>query len=504
MKSTLNIFSSKRQLVLVIFALASSLSWGFSGLHSNRRPASVSSSPPATRNRNIISKNKNHDEEQEPEQISEDMRLHESKTYDVIIVGGGLAGLALSIGLATHLPGLSIAVIEKRPFFSRAGATLGLAANGIRALEMLCGDKKLVELVHDFGFSIPTLDKLPPVMIIPWWTLRDLLLERAQELKSFPDQHGESGGGGDSSSTNDARLHIFTDLSIDQLDQPNEADDESTLATLHFSNSDHVLQGKLVVGADGVHSTIREIIGMPPAIDTGNTVFRGNLICQPGVPNEDSSGDYNESHYETSLLSSLLTKGPFPFDLRDSDKTYFSVFNHNESNPGLLLWALGTPRQIKGASVDKLVGLFQNVLVDDQNEDRKSIFTKILQNTDSIQETKLCVQDMMKLPVNGGWGGRNRVTLIGDAAHACRPTHGQGANMAFEDCAVLCQMLIAARTEIDATASCNKFITDFEKARLPRVKRIHDDQRIRAELKSEQWSPWTPEFMDWVYNGSFI
>jgi 2-polyprenyl-6-methoxyphenol hydroxylase-like FAD-dependent oxidoreductase len=210
------------------------------------------------------------------------------------------------------------------------------------------------------------------------------------------------------------------------------------------------LQGKLVVGADGVHSIIQEIIGMPPAIDTGNTVFCGNLICQSGVPNEDSSGDYDESHYKTSLLSSLLAKGPFPFDLRDSDKTYFSMFNHNESNPGLLLWALGTPQQIKGASVDKLFGLFQN-----QNKDRKSIFNKILQNTDCIQKTKLCVQDMMNLPVNGGWGGRNRVTLIGDAAHACRPTHAQGANMAFEDCAVLCQMLIAARTEIDATASCN-------------------------------------------------
>jgi hypothetical protein len=35
------------------------------------------------------------------------------------------------------------------------------------------------------------------------------------------------------------------------------------------------------------------------------------------------------------------------------------------------------------------------------------------------------------------WGGRGRVTLIGDAAHAMRAASGQGSSMAFEDVCVL-------------------------------------------------------------------
>jgi 2-polyprenyl-6-methoxyphenol hydroxylase-like FAD-dependent oxidoreductase len=49
---------------------------------------------------------------------------------------------------------------------------------------------------------------------------------------------------------------------------------------------------------------------------------------------------------------------------------------------------------------------------------------------------------MSQLP-GSGWGGRGRVTLIGDVAHACQPTYGQGGNLALEHCIVLCRLLVA-------------------------------------------------------------
>src|SRR5690606_23797812 len=39
------------------------------------------------------------------------------------------------------------------------------------------------------------------------------------------------------------------------------------------------------------------------------------------------------------------------------------------------------------------------------------------------------------------WHLDNRAPLIGDAAHAMVPFHGQGMNCAFEDCAALADML---------------------------------------------------------------
>lgn len=41
----------------------------------------------------------------------------------------------------------------------------------------------------------------------------------------------------------------------------------------------------------------------------------------------------------------------------------------------------------------------------------------------------------------GPWHYRDRVVLLGDAAHAVVPFYGQGANAAFEDCVVLCECL---------------------------------------------------------------
>ena len=45
------------------------------------------------------------------------------------------------------------------------------------------------------------------------------------------------------------------------------------------------------------------------------------------------------------------------------------------------------------------------------------------------------------------WSFANRVLLVGDAAHAIVPFHGQGMNAAFEDCVVLDELIGRHRTE---------------------------------------------------------
>jgi kynurenine 3-monooxygenase len=51
-----------------------------------------------------------------------------------------------------------------------------------------------------------------------------------------------------------------------------------------------------------------------------------------------------------------------------------------------------------------------------------------------------------------GWQAAGRVLLIGDAAHAIVPFHGQGLNCGFEDCVVLERLLDAAAAPADAFA----------------------------------------------------
>lgn len=101
---------------------------------------------------------------------------------------------------------------------------------------------------------------------------------------------------------------------------------------------------------------------------------------------------------------------------------------------------------------------------------------------------------------------QGRVTLIGDAAHAMRPTDGQGGNMAFEDAAVLCRLLgteSARSVAGGANGSMADLLNKFEKTRLPRVKKMHDNQRLRyeARMSGEKVGPWSSEFQEWARNG---
>jgi 2-polyprenyl-6-methoxyphenol hydroxylase-like FAD-dependent oxidoreductase len=105
-----------------------------------------------------------------------------------------------------------------------------------------------------------------------------------------------------------------------------------------------------------------------------------------------------------------------------------------------------------------------------------------------------------------GWGGKGRVTLVGDAAHAMRPASGLGGSMAFEDAVVLCRLLLkeSAPFLLDTRDSAEALVHQFETSRFQRVKRIWLDQWDISEKsysKDDKIVGWTPEFRQWVQQG---
>jgi 2-polyprenyl-6-methoxyphenol hydroxylase-like FAD-dependent oxidoreductase len=76
---------------------------------------------------------------------------------------------------------------------------------------------------------------------------------------------------------------------------------------------------------------------------------------------------------------------------------------------------------------------------------------------------------------------RDRVVLVGDAAHAMSPSGGQGASMALEDALVLARLLRQFSGELEP------LFAEFERARGPRVERISaeahkNEDRQKGEL----------------------
>jgi len=368
-----------------------------------------------------------------------------SKELTAIVIGAGPAGLTTALGLSKLCK--NVILVEKRSEFTQTGATFGIAKNGRKALteisEMLWDDMEAT------GIPLPSGG-----LMLPWWEMRDTILRRVLLTENIELVLGET----------------FTEIH-----------DQENGIQVQLTNGMKI-EANFLVGADGVHSAVREWLGLTPALETGSTVFRGSLV----VSDESSEA-----------LRALLNKGIVPMSPKEYEGIYFIVFNFNSKHPGRLVWVFSTTQELEEGTTP--ITLLKDLVVD---PDELALLEEIFESSHEqhlkpFPATKVVdFSDEVLSSLDGGWGGRGHAILLGDAAHAMRPTDGQGGNLAFEDAAVLCRT-------IQNVTSVSEALKQFEATRLPRVKKIHDDQRIRYEMRmrGEAPGPMSQEFREWIEMG---
>ena len=322
----------------------------------------------------------------------------------ILIAGGGIGGLATALALAQH--GIDVHVLEKAAAFGEIGAGIQLAPNASWALDRL----GVLAAVHDhavFPSRIAWMDAVSgepltsldlgaafrtryayPYLVMHRSDLLNALLARCQ---AHP------------------RIRLETDKDLVRIEDRGDSAfvncaDGSTYAT------------ELLVGADGLWSTVRAFL-----IDDGEPICSRYVAYRGAIPIAEVSE-------HAGLDSVMLWTGPnmhlVQYPVRRGELyNQVAVFKSDRYRPDSDEW--GTPEEM-----DAHFGTGAELV--------RSALTKIKRNRRWPMFDRLPIER---------WS-RNRIALLGDAAHPMLQYLAQGAAQALEDAVVFADSI--ARSGIDA------------------------------------------------------
>ena len=339
------------------------------------------------------------------------------------IIGGGIGGVAAA--LALRQVGIDAVVYERAPQLTEVGAGMMLWPNATRVLR---GLGLLPEVMARSGSSDYFLVRASNGAVlmnialgefeVPAICMRrsDLL---AALLSPLPPQS------------------IRLGHALSKLDQTTEA------VNLTF-DCGTVTQHDAVIGADGIRSLVRsQLFGPSDPIYRGYTVWRG-VASYYGDAIPPGS---NSETWGVGKRFGILKIGPGRF-------TWYAAAN---VPPDHVDAAVGRKHELLAAFSGWHAPVADLIEATDDNEIRKN-----------------GAYDVVPLR---RWG-EGRVSLLGDAAHACTPNLGQGGGMALEDAAVLAKCF-SQESSVEAA------LRRYENLRRQRTR--HIQRRSRLMGKIGQW-----------------
>ncbi|HSX07631.1 MAG TPA: FAD-dependent monooxygenase [Candidatus Saccharimonadales bacterium] len=321
------------------------------------------------------------------------------KQLKVIIIGAGVGGRALALFLKKI--GMKADVYEAYPYTKGVGGGLNVAPNGMWILDALglAGRIKQIGSSTPIGYfedgagkslgqvtygDVPTYGQ--PAVSLSRAALNELLADELQ-AKNIPVHYEKKL----------VRVEETTDGVI-----------------AHFADGSSA-KGDILVGADGVHSTVRgHLLPTGPSPKFVGVVAVGGFTALKDLP-------------------------PINEVKRDAMTYVFGTnfFGYCGGDNGYMMWWANVWRKA-AYSPEELANLDDEAIKRELLTMYGSFHSPVPELIErSGHMLKLSVFDIQSLPT---WH-KGRIVLIGDAAHAVSPNAGQGASMALEDAMYLAKML---------------------------------------------------------------
>src|SRR6202048_5253022 len=305
----------------------------------------------------------------------------------ILVVGAGAGGISIARGLLRD--GHDVTVFEQRSALEAGGGAVTIWSNGATVLEQLGVDMdgagqqlSTVRVLTSTGRPIAALDVTAmmerlgaPVSMVP----RRVLLERL--LEGFPT----------------ARIRCNSRV-VGVVDTPDGV-------RVEFEDGSSA-EGDLLIGADGLHSIVREIVGAQDAESTGWGSWQG-LVTLPNVPDKRVALMIVGEHGNLGLWPAGGSDVQWWFDLPWSSDFVRPERPIDVIRSHFAGWSDAVDRVLATLTDEDLAG---------------SPFPHFR-------------HPIPRSP------RRNAVTLLGDAAHTMPPILAQGTNQALLDTMVLCKAL---------------------------------------------------------------
>lgn len=356
--------------------------------------------------------------------------MADPRSRQIIIAGAGMAGLTTALAFAAR--GFSVQLFERAARLEEVGAGLQLSPNATRLLARLGVIESLLPaavkpeaVVLRDARSLAEIARVPlgdaaeqrwkaPYLVVHRADLQSVLLARVERE---PDIRLVTGA-----TVRDVAVHRRgVTVAIDHGSKPIEA------------------TGLLLVGADGVWSSIRGLAG-----EAGRSRFSGQIAWRTTIRAEGPAGEAFLAAARPDVVTAFVHRGAhlIAYPVRGGAAVNLAAFAPGPSLSAS--WA--------------------------QKADAAELASKL---SDSPALTRLIavagpwtVWPLHTVDPARAWTAPGGLALVGDAAHALTPFAAQGAAMAIEDAVALASLVAGNPDDLPAA------LATFERRRRERLLKV--------------------------------
>uniref|UniRef100_A0AAQ6AC23 Ubiquinone biosynthesis monooxygenase COQ6, mitochondrial n=1 Tax=Amphiprion ocellaris TaxID=80972 RepID=A0AAQ6AC23_AMPOC len=405
-----------------------------------------------------------------------------NEVYDVIISGGGMVGsaMACSLGMDPNLTGKKILLLEagnkkvmdKVPnaystrvsSISPGSATL---LSGIGAWEhitqMRCKPYKKMQVWDACSDALITFDKENLQDEMAYIVENDIVVAAlTKQLDGLSDN---------------VQVKYRSKVVKYTWPMPHQAADSIPWVQVTLANGE-TLQTKLLIGADGPNSMVRQKLGIPTVkwnYDQSAVV----AVLHLSEPTENNVA-----------WQRFLPTGPIAMlPLSDTESSLVWSTSHRLAEELLELDEESFVDAINSAFVSVTVTITADLVCITAGSMFRGALSAIMPSAGSPRQLPPSVAGIgpktrVMFPLGMGHASeyiRHRVALIGDAAHRVHPLAGQGANLGFGDVACLTQLLSQAAfngKDLGAIQHLLEYETERQRHNLPMMAAIDLMKRL--------------------------